>query len=212
MHEVEKVGIEIETSGRVFPSDSTPVPKYMSWVQKQVKSTFEGILLEHTMEGSKLGTMFVHPDHKLESLHSLLHKGRHSDQKDSKKIADLTVEVKDLKAKCNLEKDFSETLFKVCKKLHKDHLYHQCMKNWKVYTENPGRVVDIDLDTMIEDVDPVIWNVLVLLTLSKSEFNDPGLCNQIDWSKHSKSFITKGTVHENRRLTKLLFLANSHLN
>ena len=62
---------------------------------------------------------------------------------------------------------FGETLKKVCKKVNKEHIQEQCTKIQDKYTKNPSLLVSLKFNDLLEDLDPIIWNMLVILTSGK---------------------------------------------
>ena len=107
---------------------------------------------------------------------------------------------------CN-DKDFFDTLFTIGKKLNKDHWWKQYVDNATKYTQDHSQLDCINFDDLQKDIDPVIWNFLILLTMGQTELSK---LSNFNWTTHY-DLKKKGTVYDHKKFSKLLFLCHTLL-
>ena len=155
------------------------------------------------------GTLFVLKGHNpIDSLHSLMSAQRTQQLQANAKIKELEKKLQSSEASASVKTNFTNILFEVAKKLNCEYIRKQCVKIKKKYTDNASGLDSIHLHDLLQDMDPVIWNFLVLITMNINDLNRLKENERsFDWSSHNLDFMKTGSDSEHRTFFRHLFLS-----
>ena len=174
--------------------------KELRWVLRSINEKCPGIFETHISKNTKEGTVLIMKGQDyLDILHSVLNPNRNEAHRNEKTISNLNEDVVKLKKEVDVDLNFKTILLKVAKKLNSENICAQCIKNVLQYSGNPKLLSTINLNDLLQEMDPVVWNFMVILTLQKSELSD---LQDFDWDTHYTDFMKAGSAYEHRRFVE----------
>jgi hypothetical protein len=206
--QITKIGDFLKKEKAVLSFDFAHFAKNPRWLSSVIRNYCPNIFETHQMS-KKEGVLFIMKGcNPLDSLHHLMHSHRVHKIDESAKVKRLQEKLQETEKSGNIDSNFTSLLFQVAKKLNCDHIRKQCIQTAKKYTQDPLQLDSVHLHDLLLDIDPIIWNFLIIITMNISDLNRLStLDSPIDWSTHNLEFMKTGTEYEHRKFVRLIFLS-----
>lgn len=144
----------------------------------------------------------------LQALYKSLYYETREDANHKFYASDLNKRIDELESFLDAEQNFFPLLSSMILKLNEKHIAKQCDANTKQYKGHRQELDKLDLLQLEVDMDPVIWNLITLLTSSSSEramLLKNGI-NNFNWKEHCTSIFQFESKYDLRRFTRKIFL------
>ena len=179
---------------------------------EKLQVIFKNKIITHKFsQASKMGTMLYFPGMDLaEAIHTAMYHEKYSEKSFNLTSSRMESRLFELEKSLDEEQNFYVMLSSVCKKLN-EHVLTQCKQNIEKYRHKWHKLDKIDLIQLMNDMDPVIWNMIIFLTANKSERQRLMKLesSEFDWTNHHTTSFNFESNADIRAFTQKFFLAYS---
>ena len=170
--------------------------------QRRIEMFFQSHLKSHKLASRQHGILYYHKDCDiLNTLHTYISNCRQSLNNDKFSDSD-NIDTKDFHSG-HYDHHFND-FFSVAMKLNTDHIRKTAERVTKKYSASALSLSKINIDELLNDIDPALWNFFVLLTLSKTEARNI-FTSGFSWDKHYLAFLDNKSSFEERRFIRHIF-------